>query len=149
MLVMMCSVCADPLSSYPTAKMLSQLKVDQWLKLGHHLNLTDEELESLKKSPHPTAATLITAKSKNIDVTWKDIAESLLHIGEYKLAETVCSQQGLSLASSSFPLSVQSFTAFKNISRICSGGTELEEYNRCALACRKILYRAHLMRHAH
>ena len=114
-----CSVCADPLSSYPTAKMLSQLKVNQWLKLGHHLNLTDEELESLKKSPHPTAATLLAAKTKNIDVTWKDVVESLLHIGEYKLAETVCSQQGLSLASS--PLSVQSFTAFRNISRICSG----------------------------
>ena len=108
MSVMMCSVCADPLSSYPTAKLLSQLKVDQWLKLGHHLNLTDEELESLKKSPHPTAATLLAAKTKNIDVTWKDVVESLLHIGEYKLAETVCSQQGLSLASS--PLSVQSFT---------------------------------------
>ena len=107
-MIILCSVCADPLSSYPTAKLLSQLKVDQWLKLGHHLNLTDEELESLKKSPHPTAATLITAKTKNIDVTWKDVVESLLHIGEYKLAETVCSQQGLSLASS--PLSVQSFT---------------------------------------
>ena len=125
MSVMMCSVCADPLSSYPTAKMLSQLKVDHWIKLGHYLNLTDEELESLKTSPHPTAATLITAKTKNIDLTWSDVAESLLHIGEYKLAETVCSQQGLSLASSL--LSVQSFTAFRDISRICSGGTELEE----------------------
>ena len=104
MSVMMCSLCADPLSSYPTAKLLSQLKVVQWLKLGHHLNLTDEELESLKKSPHPTAATLITAKTKNIDLTWKEVAESLLHIGEYKLAETVCSQQGLSLACQCNPL---------------------------------------------
>ena len=108
---MMCSrsVCADLLSSYPTAELLIQLKVDQWLKLGHHLNITDEELESLKKSPRPTAATLLAAKVKNIDIKWKDVVESLLHIGEYKLAETVCSQQGLSLASS--PLSVQSFTS--------------------------------------
>ena len=94
MQVMMCSLSADPLSSYPTAKLLNQLKVDQWL--------------SLKKSPHPTEATLLAAKVKNIDLKWKDVVESLLHTGEYKLAETVCSQQGLSLASS--PMSVQSFT---------------------------------------
>ena len=106
--VTMCSVCAGPLSSYPTAKLLSQLKVDQWFKFGHHLSLTDEELKSLKKSPHPTAATLLAAKVKNIDLKWNDVVKSLLHIGEYKLAETVCSQQGLSLASS--PVSVQSFT---------------------------------------
>ena len=104
---MICSLCADPLSSYPTAKLLCQLKVDQWLKLRHHLNLTDKKLESeLKKSPHPTAATLLAAKVKNIDLKWNDVVKSLLHIGEYKLAETVCSRQGLSLASSL--LSVQS-----------------------------------------
>ena len=63
MSVMMCSVCAHPLSSYPTAKLFGQLKGDQWFKLGYHLNLTDEELESLKKSPHPTAATLLVVRT--------------------------------------------------------------------------------------
>ncbi len=84
----------DPLSSYPTLEQLSQLECDQWLQLGVCLGLGNDQLETMKKSQHPTAATLRAAKIKNIDIQWKDIVEALLSIGEYKLAESVCTQQG-------------------------------------------------------
>ena len=94
--------CADPLSNYPTAQKLSELKVDQWFKLGLRLGLTEDQLESLEKMPQPTAATLIAAKVKNIDLNWKHIVENLLLVGEYKVAESVCSQQGWSLSFHTF-----------------------------------------------
>ncbi|XP_064387585.1 uncharacterized protein LOC135335877 isoform X2 [Halichondria panicea] len=84
----------DPLSSYPTLEQLSQLECDQWLQLGVHLRLENDQLETIKKSQHPTAATLQAAKIKNIDMQWKDIVEALVSIGEYKLTESVCTQQG-------------------------------------------------------
>ena len=84
----------DPLSSYPTLEQLSQLECDQWLQLGVRLGLGNDQLETIKKSQHPTAATLQAAKIKNIDIQWKDIVEALVSIGEYKLAESVCTQQG-------------------------------------------------------
>ncbi|XP_064388594.1 death-associated protein kinase 1-like isoform X4 [Halichondria panicea] len=85
----------DPLSSYPTLEQLSRLECDQWLRLGVRLGLGNDQLETIKKSQHPTATTLQAAKLKNIDMQWKDIVESLVSIGEYKLAESVCTQQGL------------------------------------------------------
>ncbi len=84
----------DPLPSYPTLEQLSQLECDQWLQLGVHLGLGIDQLETIKKSQHPTAATLQAAKIKNIDIQWKDIVEALVSIEEYKLAESVCTQQG-------------------------------------------------------
>ncbi len=84
----------DPLSSYPTLEQLCQLECDQWLQLGVRLGLGNDQLETIKKSQHPTAATLQAAKIKNIDMQWKDIVEALVSIGEYKLAESVCTQQG-------------------------------------------------------
>ncbi|XP_064388252.1 uncharacterized protein LOC135336416 isoform X2 [Halichondria panicea] len=84
----------DPLSSYPTLEQLSQLKCDQWLQLGVRLGLGNDQLDTIKKSQHPTTETLQAAKLKNIDMQWKDIVEALMSIGEYKLAESVCSQQG-------------------------------------------------------
>ncbi len=83
----------DPLSSYPTLEQLSRLECDQWLQLGVCLGLGNDQLETIKKSQHPTAATLRAAKVKNIDLQWKDIVEALVSIGEYKLAESVCTQQ--------------------------------------------------------
>ncbi len=80
----------DPLSSYPTLEQLSRLECDQWLQLGVRLGLGNDELESIKKSQHPTAATLQTAKVKNIDMQWKDVVEALVSIGEYtRLAKDV------------------------------------------------------------
>ena len=87
-------MCADPLSTYPTAKQLVEVKVDKWFKLGQQLGLTEDQLESFKRSPQPTAATFLAAKAKNIDLNLKHVVESLLFVGEYKVAETVCSQQG-------------------------------------------------------
>ncbi len=84
----------DPLSSYPTLEQLSQLDCDEWLLLGICLGLGNDQLETIKKSQHPTAATLQAAKIKNIGMQWKDIVEALVSIGEYKLAESVCTQQG-------------------------------------------------------
>ncbi len=62
----------DPLSLYPTLEQLSQLECDQWLQLGVRLGLGNDQLETIKKSQHPTAATLQAAKIKNIDMQWKD-----------------------------------------------------------------------------
>ncbi|XP_064387638.1 uncharacterized protein LOC135335896 isoform X2 [Halichondria panicea] len=84
----------DPLSSYPTLEQLSQLEYNQWFQLGIRLGLGKDQLETIKKNQHPTAATLQAAKIKNIDMLWKDIVEALLSIGEYELAESVCTQQG-------------------------------------------------------
>ena len=92
-----CVLSADPLSTYPTAKQLSELNCNQWFRLGLQLNLAKDLLESLKESPEPTAATLIAAKVKNIDLNWKHVVESLLLVEEYKVVEIVCSQQGLSV----------------------------------------------------
>ncbi len=86
--------CVDPLSSYPTLEQLSQLECDQWLQLGVRLGLGNDQLDTIKKSQHPTTETLQAAKLKNIDMQWKDIVEALVSIDEYKLAESVCSQQG-------------------------------------------------------
>ncbi len=84
----------DPLSSYPTLDQLSRLECDRWLQLGVRLGLDNDQLESIKKSQHSTAATLHAAKIKDIDIQWKDIVEALGSIGEYMLAESVCTQQG-------------------------------------------------------
>ena len=84
----------DPLSSYPTLEQLSQLECDQWLQLGVCLGLGNDQLETIKKSQHPTAETLRAGKIKNIDLQWKDIVKALVSIEEYKLAESVCTQQG-------------------------------------------------------
>ena len=86
--------CADPLSNYPTADELSELKLDQWFGLGLQLGLTENQLERFKKSLQPTAATLLAAKVKNIDLIWKHVVESVIVVGEYKVAASVCSQQG-------------------------------------------------------
>ena len=92
----MCSVCTDPLSTYPTAEQLSKLKVDQWFKLGLQLGLTRYQLENLKRSSQPTAKIFsLAAKLKKIDLNCIHVVESLLSVGESKVAETVCSQQGL------------------------------------------------------
>ena len=85
------------MSNYPTAKNLSELKVDQWFKLGLQLGLTEDQMGRFKKSPQPTAATLIAAKVKNIDLNWKHVVESLLLLGKYNVVDTVCRQQGLSV----------------------------------------------------
>ncbi len=61
----------DPLSLYPTLEQLSQLECDQW------------QLEILRE-----------AKINNIDVQWKNVVGALVNIGKYKLAESVCTQQG-------------------------------------------------------
>ena len=82
----------DPLSSYPTLEQLSHLECDKWLQLGDRLGLGPDHLGTI--SQHSSAETLLAAKLKNIDMQWKDIVEALMSIGEYKLAESVCSQQG-------------------------------------------------------
>ncbi|XP_064387632.1 uncharacterized protein LOC135335893 isoform X2 [Halichondria panicea] len=84
----------DPLSSYPTLEQLSQLECDQWLQLGVRLGLGNDQLETIKKSQHPTAATLQAAKIKNIDMQWKDIVEALVSIGEGESALSVSAFYG-------------------------------------------------------
>ena len=92
--LIMYSVCTAPLSTYPTAKQLSELNIEQWFKVGLQLGLTEDQLGCLKDSPQPTTATLLEAKKENIDLNWKYVVGSLLLVGEYKVAESVCSQQG-------------------------------------------------------
>ena len=77
----------DPLSSYPSAKLLSKLQVAQWRELGAHLGLTKDQLEDAEKSPQPTAAVLLVAKVRDINLKWNQIAEFLLRVGEYDLAD--------------------------------------------------------------
>ncbi len=75
----------DLLSSYLTLEQLSQLDCDQWLQLGVCLGVGNDQLETIRKSQHPTAAaTLQPAKITNFDMQWKVIVEALESIGEYK-----------------------------------------------------------------
>ena len=94
--IFVCSVCAEPLSTYPTAKQLGELKFNHWFKTGLNLGLDKDELQSLKNSPQPSAATLLAAKVKNINLNWKHIVEGLLLAGENEVAESLCSRRGLS-----------------------------------------------------
>ena len=71
-----------------------QLHVDRWYQLGVQLRLTEDQLEEAKKSPHPTAAVLIAAKVRDIDLRWVHIVEALLLIGENELAEKIFKKQG-------------------------------------------------------
>ena len=85
---------AEPLNSYPSAKQLSELQVQDWPTLGRHLGLTEDEVRSIDKHHNPTAAVLKAAKLKNIDLSWKGVVDGLLKAGEYAVAERVCSEQG-------------------------------------------------------
>ena len=91
-------VCAEPLSTYPSYKQLSQLKVDLWVRLAIHYGLRKDQIETIRSSGNPTAETFIAAKKENVDFNWRDVLEGLLAIGEYELAERVCTEQGWSLA---------------------------------------------------
>ena len=84
----------DPLSSYPSAELLSKLQVAQWRELGAHLGLSEDQLKDAEKSPQPTAAVLLAAKVRDINLRWNQIAESLLRVGEYDLAESICNKHG-------------------------------------------------------
>ena len=70
-----------------------QLHAGRWQELGAYLELSENQLEEAKKSPHPTAAVLCAAKVKNIDLTWGHIFEALLQVEEYKLAESIYNEQ--------------------------------------------------------
>ena len=87
-------LCIGPLSGYPSVKALSRLSTERWHQLGAHLGLSDDALEETKKSPHPTTAVFLAAKMKDVDLKWCQVAEALLRVGEYTLAEGVCNEQG-------------------------------------------------------
>ena len=89
-------MCAEPLSTYPSHKLLSSLKVHQWVKLGIHFGLTKDQIETIRSCQNPTAETFLAAKKGNIELKWKEIVQSLLAVGEYELAERVCIEQGWS-----------------------------------------------------
>ena len=82
----------DPLSSYPSVKLLRKLQVDRWCELGAHLGLTEDQLEDAKKSSHPIAAVLLAAKARDINLKWNQIVKSLLCVGEYEVAESICNE---------------------------------------------------------
>ena len=85
---------AEPLNSFPSAKQLSELQVQDWQTLGRHLGLTEDEVGSIDKHHNPTAAVIRAAKGKNIDLTWKGVVDGLLKAEELAEAERVCSQLG-------------------------------------------------------
>ena len=89
-------MCADPLSTYPSYKQLimSQLKVDPWVRLAVHTKLSKDKIETIRRNRNPTGKIFIAAKKENLDFKWKDVLEGLLAIGEYELAERVCTEQG-------------------------------------------------------
>ena len=74
--------------------MLSQLQVHQWVKLAVHFGLSKDQIEAIRSSQNHTAETFIAAKKENIGISWRDVIESLMAIGEYELAKRVCTEQG-------------------------------------------------------
>ena len=93
-LLLSCVEYAEPLNLYPSTKQLSELQVQDWQTLGHHLGLTEDEVGSIDKLHNPTAAVLRVAKAKNVDLKWREFVDGLLKAGEYAVAERVCSEQG-------------------------------------------------------
>ena len=87
-------MCAESVNTFLSAKHLSELQVQDWLTLSHHLGLTEDEVEDIDKQQNPTAEVLRAAKVRSIDLTWKDIVKALLKIEEYAVAEKVCHVQG-------------------------------------------------------
>ena len=73
---------------------MSKLKVDQWDSFGHELGLSTDDLKSISKKRSQTVAIFLIAKTKNIDLKWKEVVLSLVTIKEYKMAEYVCKQHG-------------------------------------------------------
>ena len=51
-------------------------------------------MECLRSSQHPTTLTFLAAKTKNMELRWKDILQALLSVEEYRLADHVCTKQG-------------------------------------------------------
>ena len=85
---------AGPFSSFPSIKKLSELQVNKWYEMGLHLGVTKDEMERLRISRHPTTLTFLAAKTKNMELRWKDILQALLSVEEYELADHVCTKQG-------------------------------------------------------
>ena len=48
----------------------------------------------IRNSVNPSTETFLAAKVNNTELKWRDILEALLSIGEYKLADHVCSERG-------------------------------------------------------
>ena len=48
----------------------------------------------IRNSEYPSTETFLAAKVNNVELKWKDILEALLSIGEYQLADRVCSDRG-------------------------------------------------------
>ena len=86
---------SDPLTTFPSYEQLGQLRIEQWLKLGAHLHLSEDQLKTSELSNNPTGAVLIAAKINNLDLNWKQVVEGLVVILEYKLAESLCSEHGM------------------------------------------------------
>ena len=90
----MCILCAGPLSGYPSIKQLSEYQVTEWHKLGLYFHLSEDQMGHIRKSEYPSTETFLTAKVNNMEVKWKDVLEAILSIGEYQLADRVCSDRG-------------------------------------------------------
>ena len=77
------SLCAAPLSGYPSIKQLSEFQVcSKWYELGLHFNILKTKMKDIRKSPHPITETFLAAKVKNVELNWKDVIEGLLTVGE-------------------------------------------------------------------
>ena len=48
----------------------------------------------IRNSEYPSTETFLAAKVNNMELKWKDILEAILSIGEYQLADRVCSNRG-------------------------------------------------------
>lgn len=64
--------------SYPSVKQLSEFQIDSSYELGIVLGIAKDEI---KKGKTSMAEVYLTAKSKNMELSWKDVAEGLVRIG--------------------------------------------------------------------
>ena len=87
-------LCAGPLSGYPSIKQLSEYQVNKWHELGVHFHLSESQMVHIRSSEYPSTETFLAAKVKRMKLNWKDILEALLSIGEYEVADRVCSERG-------------------------------------------------------
>ena len=48
----------------------------------------------IRTRKYPSTETFLAAKVNNMELKWKDVLEAILSIGEYQLADRVCSDRG-------------------------------------------------------
>ena len=69
--------------SYPSVNQLCEFQINNWYELGIVLGITKEHMTSIRNSKTSMAEIYLAAKKKNLELSWKNVGEGFVRIGEY------------------------------------------------------------------